>query len=250
MADEMRRRLGVTLPEQADWRTYGEAFSAWRGAVEGLGVLVFQFSMPLRETRGFSLGDGTPQAIVVNSFDAMTARLFTLLHELAHLCLDLSGLCLIEEKPPKQDVPAERFCNRFAASVLVPKEALLAEKTLSERGALERVPDDEVAGIANRFKVSKYVIWRRLAELGPIGPEAYWGRLDKWAAEPKPSLVRRGRARTPPERCVAERGRRFTSLVLEAKDRDIITYSDMSDFLSLRLRHLGRLESLVRGKSE
>jgi hypothetical protein len=49
----------------------------------------------------------------------------------------------------------------------------------------------------------------------------------------------------PARRCVQEKGPRFTSLVLEAKDRELITYSDVADYLSIRMKHLDKVQSLL-----
>ena len=45
--------------------------------------------MPVDDARGFSLTDGEPYVIVVNSADADRARLFTLFHEYAHILLNM-----------------------------------------------------------------------------------------------------------------------------------------------------------------
>jgi hypothetical protein len=34
--------------------------------------------------------------------------------------------------------------------------------------------------------------------------------------------------------------------VLEAKERDLITYSDVADYLSVRVKHLDRVQGLLR----
>jgi transcriptional regulator with XRE-family HTH domain len=92
-----RERFGIDLYQQADWTSVHSAFSQWRRAIEELGVLVFQLPMPVEEARGFSLTDGGLPAVVVNSSDAITARIFTVFHEYAHLLLDAAGVCLPHE---------------------------------------------------------------------------------------------------------------------------------------------------------
>src|SRR5260370_3025122 len=86
-AQAIRRLLGVTFDEQLSWRDEYEAWRRWRAAVEALGVLVLQQTMPVKEVRGFSLNGGSVPTIVVSSSDAVLARLFTLFHELVHLLL-------------------------------------------------------------------------------------------------------------------------------------------------------------------
>jgi hypothetical protein len=46
---------------------------------------------------------------------------------------------------------------------------------------------------------------------------------------------------------VAELGRGFVSHVLRAHDRGQISDIDLSDYLSLKLRHIEKVEALVSG---
>ena len=61
----------------------------------------------------------------------------------------------------------------------------------------------------------------------------------------------RGGRRVPARQCVRQNGIPFTSLVLESARREKITYRDVSDYLSVGLKHLPAVESLVReGKGQ
>ena len=51
----------------------------------------------------------------------------------------------------------------------------------------------------------------------------------------------------PPRKCIQENGVPFVSLVLESYKKDKITYSDVADYLGIRLKHLPKVEQLVRG---
>jgi len=52
-----------------------------------MNILVFQFSMPIEDARGFALTDMNPNVIVVNSKDSIEARLFSLMLEFGHILL-------------------------------------------------------------------------------------------------------------------------------------------------------------------
>jgi hypothetical protein len=70
---------------------------------------------------------------------------------------------------------------------------------------------------------------------------------DKKLAEPP--TKRRGGRRVPAKQCIRRNGLPFTSLVLDSADRERITYRDVSDYLSLPLKHLPALENLVKEES-
>jgi Zn-dependent peptidase ImmA (M78 family) len=246
IAEVERTRLGIDLDEQAGWASAHAAFSQWRRAVEQLSVLVFQLPMPVQEARGFSLTDGGLPAIVVNSSDAITARIFTLFHEYAHLLLDAAGVCLPHEGA-EDDGRVEKFCNHFAGALLVPKAALLADERAKLIARAASVADTDLEQLAARFKVSKQVVWRRLQVCGLISTARYQAKLHRWqrqlpgAPRKKPSF-----GVSPARRCVGQKGRLFTSAVLEAKERDLITYSDVADYLSVRVKHLDGVQGLLR----
>ena len=92
-AEEIRGLLGITSEIQRKWVDEKEALNEWRKAIEKLGILIFQISMPVEESRGFSLADGKVPAIILNPQDSVKGRIFSLLHELGHILLDKSGLC-------------------------------------------------------------------------------------------------------------------------------------------------------------
>ena len=65
-----------------------------RENIESFNIFVLQSNMPIGEVRGFTLTDKQPRIIVVNSADSIKPRIFTLLHEYAHILLKKDGICL------------------------------------------------------------------------------------------------------------------------------------------------------------
>ena len=145
-----------------------------------------------------------------------------------------------------QGNPTEVFCSRFAASFLVPLDALLREEALKQSACPEDLRDEDVQHMAARFCVSRYVIWRRILEAGGLSEGAYWERVNRWKAAP-PVRGRIKRALPHAEHCLRQRGPKFASLVLEAKGRNLITYRDLIDYIGLNPKDIGSLESRLRG---
>jgi len=247
----MRERecLGVETHEQFDWRNSREALREWRKGVENLGVLVFQFSMPVEEVRGFSLvEDGIP-SIVLNSHDSINARIFTLFHEYAHLLLGTSSICNLEEgSEPHLDI--ERFCNHFAGAVLVPKTDLLHHELISSIRAYPEISDEYLGKIAVNFKVSSEVILRRMEILRLVTKDLYEGKRKEWKVKSqRQKMKKKGFGLRPAKKCLLEKGVPFVSLVLETRKQGVITYNDVADYLSIRLKYLNEMGELVKGES-
>jgi len=242
LAARERERIGVTISEQRSWRTPWRALRAWREAMERLNVLVLQFGMPLGDARGFSLPDEVAPVIVLNSRDAQNARIFTLFHEYAHLLRGSSALCIPDPGAPDTHWGGndEAFCNAFSGAFLAPAEPF--KQALSGH----RADDEKIAQLAQEFSVSEHVILHRLRALGLLSRvdlEAKLASLEARLTE-LPQRKKRG-GPTAAQRCVGTRGRRFVKLVFEARTRDLITYRDVADFLSLRVQHFDAVEAMV-----
>jgi len=242
-ADGERDRLGVAVEKQWKWKNEWEAFREWRAAIERNNILVFQFPIPLEDARGFSLADEEPYAIIISSSDAIRARIFTLFHEYAHLVLHTPGICLpqLDGRPQKRDSDIERWCNSFAGKLLVPDSGL--SPALGRGGELKgQALYNALGQVAREFKVSEQVALWRLAERGMVPKQQFQTAMERLAAKAT-RIKKRGGAVAPAKRCVAENGALFTSLVLEAKGRGLVTYSDVANYLDVRLKHLSEIES-------
>src|SRR5699024_5933145 len=117
--------------------------------------------------RGFVLADDLAPLIFLNGADSKSAQMFTLGHELAHLWLGASGVSDTQAgKVPAQQT--ERWCNRAAAELLMPMDALQA--TYDPEAAVT----DEIQRLARIFKVSTLVALRRLFDAGYIDQATLW----------------------------------------------------------------------------
>lgn len=148
------------------WRVVNTAYNGWRAQIQRLGVLVLVTSMNRADCRGFSLyREGMVPVIVVNQKEVDQAKIFTMLHEFGHLRLRRHGICLEKENVDKRDV--ERWCNEYAASVLVPNEVLAR---LAPRRSLTI---EDVGHLAGQFKVSRPTIALSLKRIGRATDELY-----------------------------------------------------------------------------
>ncbi len=249
VAARERDRLIISIEEQFRFRSDHDAFSKWREALENLNILVLQVRIHPEEARGFSLLNDLLPTIIVSISDYIRARIFTLFHEYAHLLLNTSGICFPHEAPEEHDNNhyIERFCDHFAGALLVPKSALLKDTDVKQiTKTTDKVDDYLLYEIANRFKVSKAVILRRLLYSDVITRGQYMSELIDLQVRKR--VKQKGFGLPPAKRCIAESGRLFASLALEAREREFLTYSDLSDYLAIKVKHLNQLEILLHSQ--
>lgn len=171
-AAKVRAALGVELDHQYEFKSEYSAFKAWKAVLTDLGFYIAELEMSRSEVRAFTLTKHGYYVICLNSYDPVKARIFSLFHELGHVLLNQSGICDLHDYTRSQNDRAEVFCNQFAASLLVPKDAFLHEKVLQTESVANDLADI-VHRLGRRYRVSDLVIYRRLATCGFITPDQY-----------------------------------------------------------------------------
>ncbi len=175
VVESMRQILGVTAhPERGTWEEY---FRTLIRKIEEYGILVMRqgnlghHTRPLSvaEFRGFAIYDPVAPVIFINQADAPSARLFTLIHELAHIWLGQSG---ISDAKPTTQRQEEIKCNAIAAEFLVPEN----EFELNWQELDNWV--ENIATLESHFHVSKWVIARRAQSLNKITLQQYQQYID------------------------------------------------------------------------
>ena len=170
VVNDIRRVLEVpSHPDRGDWESY---YRNLIRKIEDAGILVMRqsfirhYSRPLsvQEFRGFAIFDALAPVIFINQADAPAARLFTLIHELAHIWIGKSG---VSDASPDTHRKEEVFCNAVAAEFLVPEKEFLS---YWQRGDDWR---DNLPVLEAHFRVSTWVIARRALTLGKISREDY-----------------------------------------------------------------------------
>lgn len=142
-------------------------FSYMVNLIEDAGILVFKNGIVKNNTskrlepsefRGFALVDDIVPAVFINGADAMSAQLFTLCHEVAHIWIGQNGV-----SDWSNDSKIEAFCNKVAAEILMPESIFLQDwiKLASSFSSdVERILE-----ISRNYKVSNYAAAIKLAHL-------------------------------------------------------------------------------------
>lgn len=168
---DIRRVLGVT--DSFARMSYEDYVRALVSGAEEAGILVMRSGVALGNThrkldvsefRGFAISHPMAPVVFINSADAPTARLFTLMHELAHIWIGSTGVSDGSSQGARQE---EAFCNAVAGEFLAPEDDFRAHWN----SALHW--EENLAPLAGRFRVSTLVIARRARDLGHISSEQY-----------------------------------------------------------------------------
>jgi Zn-dependent peptidase ImmA (M78 family) len=241
----LRKALGIPVTTQEAWKDEYEALRVWREAMEALGVLVFRGQLDVDEARGFSLGEDLFPAVVISSKDAPVARIFTLMHELAHVALRSGGVCDLEEAT-KLNRPEERvevFCNAAAGEVLVPGDSLLRTVEVQSHGQSGTWDDGVLGDLGRRFHVSREVILRRLVTLGKASMGVYRSRRALWQSR---LPVKTGSGfEAQDDKVIRECGQLYTRIVLSSYHEKAISLGDASDFLNVKTRFIPAVEQAL-----
>lgn len=252
VSQRLRVALAVPIEAQFAWPNEWAAWRQWRGAVENLGVLVFQFpKVPLAEVRGTALLHYPLPAIGVNSKETTPgARVFTLMHELVHVALGRGRDEEVASREPRSDeawAVVERFAEETASHIIIPTSALNDALAASGRGDWDIA---RVQTLARRFRVTPRAMATRLRSAGAMT----WPRYHQWLIEWREHLAtvppKKGGFATPVDKTLGRAGRPLTQLVLEALDSNRITAVDASRYLDLRFDHFETLRAELGSDQE
>lgn len=173
IAEIIRSKLHTPVNHLQDSRE--NPIRYFREKISNIGVFIFfngkiqdNTHRPLNphEFRGFSLKSSKAPIIFINQKDSPNAQLFTLIHELVHLFVDDEGISNEDEQRDFEHTKTEALINRITAEILVPKVLLEHEASI------------DLEELANRHKVSRYVIARRLLDFNKISQSEYDQMVD------------------------------------------------------------------------
>jgi Zn-dependent peptidase ImmA (M78 family)/transcriptional regulator with XRE-family HTH domain len=238
------------------WGHPHEALNLAVDAVERLNILVIRTrGVPVSEMRGFSISEWPVPVIALNGKDWPRPRLFTLLHEVAHLTLNSGGVCDLHEHrgPAAQNDQVEHFCNQAAAAALLPADRVLAHPRVAPLERPHEWPLSDLADLSKTFGASAEATLLRLVALEKATWDTYWARKAELEAEySRAREAEKERQREseggPNYYTVKARdlGHAYVASVLDAFRSRVITSLDVADYLDVRYDQLGKLEGAVR----
>ena len=242
-AEEFREKFKLTDEKQIKFKDTYKLFNYLRDILEDMNIMVFQVSMPVEDARGFTLADDSPAVIVVNTKDKIEARLFSMMHEFAHILLGETAIDLPELSITTGN-NIEKWCDEFASSFLLPEE--IAKKIFEEDGRENLTATKTLNKTSRRYKVSKALLLFRMHKSDYISKTEYKETLDRYKPKEVPVKEKKEEKKTgggipSDKKCLSEMGTKFVSLVANNFDGNFITYSDALNYLSIKSKNFDRV---------
>lgn len=237
-ATRVRRWLDVSVDLQMSWDSSIDPWRWWRTRLERRGILVFALQLGPDGIRGFSFADEVAPVIAVNTVYNREARIFSAFHELGHLTLQSESACFDLVSDTANE---ERWCEQFAASVLLPREAVLL--------FVDQIPAEEdgfdlAKKVAAKFKVSIRAAAVRLIRL-QVAPWSLYTLVDQKARTwDRDKGFARGRPTYRTQRRIDEYGGVVDELIRGA-DEGILNLRDLSDYLRVDTTEVDEIAQLV-----
>ena len=231
---DMRHVLDIPNNFTARMTSWNEHLRLLVQKVETVGILVLQSGivgnnthrkLSLAEFRGFTLADKNAPLIFINAQDSVAARVFTLVHELAHLWTGTSGISNPEIGPVNSEQPhIEQICNQIAAEFLIPSDEF--------ENRWNRIVDtlENIQNLAHYFRVSAQVILHRSIDLGYIPTNEYFRVYQEILKVSKTSS--KGSGGNFYNSFFSRNSRRFTRTLISALTGGQLSYRDAARLLN------------------
>jgi Zn-dependent peptidase ImmA (M78 family) len=221
----------------------------WIAALERLGVLVMQTQggqVEQGEMRAFSLYFDEIPVIVLNGADWPRGRLFSLIHEYAHLLLHTSGLCdtTTDERAVSENRRLEVRCNAIAANILMPAAAVLGSESVREHGPEHLWTLDELIDAAKPFGVSVESFLRRLVTLGRVPLAQYTTFREARSEEDLRGDKSSGGSFYLTK--ARDLGKAYVRTVVGARERNVIDSATAAAFLDVKVNQIAKLAEKAR----
>lgn len=176
---EIRNGLEISEDWAQSFKNWSDAFKFLIEKTENWGIFVLlngivgnntHRKLDVDEVRGFALYDEIAPVVFINNNDSISAKIFTLIHEIVHILVGQSASFDLRELQ-SPEIELERFCNKCTAEFLVPHKSLI--------DVFNNYPND-YSSIARYFKVSEIVILRRLREFDIISKSEFNNYYNKY----------------------------------------------------------------------
>ena len=233
--------------------------NTWISGLEESGILVLATQggrVEMSEMRAFSLYFEVLPVIVVNGSDSPRGRLFSVVHEYAHLLLHTEGLCdlVSDHRAVDENQQLEARCNAIAAEMLMPSDLIQANGVVSAHPHGTAWEYESLREAANQFGVSAEALLRRLSTLGLVTVAEYDQArqvfIDAYASEINRVKEQRQSGGNPHRNKVRDFGKSYVRLVVDAHERRLIDSMRAADFLETKVEYISKLaaEASIRGR--
>ena len=173
---DIRQNLQVNVEWFKKFSRAEDSFKFLKNKISNIGILVMQNGvvgnsnnrkLNIKEFRAFTLIDEYAPLIFINNNDSKKGKIFSLIHELAHI--EIGENNLFNDNFSNVTVsPQEKFCNAIAAEFLVPKNIFKEQWNKTDENL-----NIKFLELSSFFKCSTLVIARRALDFGYITSKTY-----------------------------------------------------------------------------
>lgn len=220
------------------------ALDSYIEKVESLGIAVFQLTLTKDNLRGLSIVDDVVPIIgIKRGQEPAHSKTFTLFHELGHVILNQGGLC---DLSLNSDIEIEKWCNSFAAGILIPKEDLIQSEIVNnQRNSGNKIWNKmDLIKLGSIFHVGPLAILRSLLD-NKLTTTAFYNEKHIAWNKPQFGRAKESKGRELHKESLQERGRTYVSLAFSAFDQNRIDLKDLSDFLGLKISYIPKTRQLL-----
>ncbi len=230
-ADSVRKILRISDGWFSKSQTTEEYFRLMRSVISNSGVIVMMSGivgnntrrpLDINEFRAFTLIDEFAPLIFINSNDSVNGRLFSLLHEFAHICIGENSLFNDRYGTEKKIKKTEVICNAVAAEIIAP-QALFIKKWETEYHGAEA--ECRIQALAKFFRCGITVIARKALDNKFIDNLLY-EKIAKDAAEQYNARRKKHKGGDYYRTAVSRIDKRFFEMLLESVKEGKTLYSD------------------------
>ena len=177
VAEDIRSSLGLDKEWYSAFSTPIDSFKYLKNLMGNLGILVMMSGivgnntrrkLNVEEFRAFTLVNKYVPLIFINTCDSDTGKLFSVLHELAHVWIGVNSFYNDQISGNATENDIEKICNAVSAEILVPVDVFVDQWKQAIGTDFEKIEK-----IAKYFRCSRYVIARKALDNKKIAPTIY-----------------------------------------------------------------------------
>ena len=175
IATAMRRALGLQINWFESSVDVDDSFKKLRNALANISIIVMMNGivgqnthrkLEINEFRAFTLADKYAPLIFINTNDTKSGKLFSILHEAAHIWLGIDSFFNDRYGDNQNINPIETICNAVAAEILTP-QIIFSKKW------------EETISLASYFKCGTVTIARKALNNKYIDEPIYYSVVEK-----------------------------------------------------------------------
>jgi len=239
----IREAIGINMEKQSSWKSYQEAFHAWRSAVEENGIYIFQHHFAQSIIDGFCIADEDFPIMFLDNQKIETRKIFTIAHELAHIFLGVNSITVEDtdfiNDLDAQDQAIEMFCNRIANEILIPQSDFqnqFSQKSVTDDGFYKNA--------SRRYWVSKQVILYKCLNLNWVDYSQFENIMGD-VGDYRNRNLQTSSGGSFYRNQVSYWGERFLSEIIQKGHDGKISMADLSNLLRMKISTIFELEGHI-----